>query len=377
MFRTVLVRALLGATLVVTIAGISTAQGEVPTPEGTAWALTLPSPASSAAPETPTSGAAVERPTLHVPLPPPKGRRPVLSTGRAPDATISRRGVRLELWVPRKAIRTGRWVPATLRVTNLSGRSIKHDGQAGCDGGSDRLRFDFAGLFDAGTEWSGKAARFKKLFLADSGLVSRTMWTVRPVRRNCVGSVGTEETLAAGRSFTVSDVARAVYPWAVQPLPGGKAEVSACYRFEFGRAGDEGPATGRPYDACVSAPVRIKGPDVGYPSPQALADAMLADPVFRTWVEDRKTHAMFHTDVDGPWRKPEHSSWAKHGYVGGPAPMETVHISSQAGGRNGDRVSDLVLDPWTAEVLGTSIVAGRLTQPEGAYPTPSPSPSGL
>ena len=326
--------------------------------------------AQSGSPD-PAAQATTKRPILHEPLLLPKGRKPILASDRAPDATVSRRGVRLDLWVPKKAIRTGRWVPATMRVTNLSGRPINHYGQVGCDTGNDQLSFDFGGLFDAGTAWDGKAARFKKLLLRQ--WVSSGMTTVQPVRTDCLGSVGIDETLESGRAFTVSKVAFARYPWASQPLPSGKAKVTACYRFEFGRASDDAPAPDRHYDECVSAPVRIKGPRVEYPSPQALTDAMLSDPTFRTWVEDRYPNAQFHTSIDGPWRKRGYTGWAKDGYVGGPAPEEPVHIRSQAGGKNGDWVRDLVIDAWTGEVLETTIVGGIAGAPEGDYPTHSPS----
>ena len=328
-------------------------------------------PATVEASTPPAAEATTERPALHEPLLLPKGRKPVLATGRAPDASVSRRGVRLDLWVPKKAIRTGEWVPATMRVTNLSGRPINHYGQVGCDTGNDQLAFDYGGLFEAGKAWSGKAARFKKLLLRQ--WVPSSMTTVRPVRTDCVGSVGIVETLEAGRAFTVSKVTFARYPWASQPLPGGTAKVTACYRFEFGRYSDDAPAADRAYDLCVGAPVRIKGPTVEYPSPQALTDAMLSDPTFRTWVEDRYPNAQFHTSIDGPWRKRGYQGWAKDGYVGGPAPEEVVRVSSQAGGKNGDRVSDLVIDAWTGEVLETTIVSGIAGAPEGDYPTPAPA----
>jgi hypothetical protein len=82
---------------------------------------------------------------------------------------------------------------------------------------------------------------------------------------------------------------------------------------------------------------------------------------------------MFHTSVDGPWRKLGYKVWAKDGYTGGPAPEELVGVSSQAGGKNGDHVTDLVIDAWTGEVLETTIVSGLREPPEGIYPTPSPT----
>jgi hypothetical protein len=362
-----LVSAIILAALVLVSSSPAGAQSGSPEPSETAQ------PATAEASTPPTADAATGRPILHEPLLLPKGRKPVLATDRAPDATVSRRGVRLDLWVPKKPIRTGKWVPATMRVTNLSGRPINHYGQVGCDTGNDRLLLDYGRLFDAGKTWSGRAARFKKLFLSSSGLVSTGMTTVQPTRTDCVGSVGINETLESGRAFTVSKVAFARYPWASQPLPSGKAKVTACYRFEFGRYSDDAPAADRHYDMCVSAPVRIKGPRVEYPSPQALTDAMLSDPTFRTWVEDRRPNAQFHTNVDGPWRKRGYKGWANDGYVGGPAPEELVRVSSQAGGKNGDWLRDLVIDAWTGEVLETTIVSGVLQPPEGDYPTPSPS----
>jgi hypothetical protein len=360
-----LVPATILAAFVLAMSSPAGAQSGPPEPTSTVR------PATVEASTPPAAEATTERPALHEPLLLPKGRKPVLATGRAPDATVSRRGVRLDLWVPKKAIRTGRWVPATMRVTNLSGRPINHYGQVGCDTGNDQLSFDFGGLFDAGKAWSGKAARFKQLLLRQ--WVPSAMTTVLPVRTDCVGSVGTNETLESGRAFTVSKVAFARYPWASQPLPSGKARVNACYRFEFGRYSDDAPAADRHYDLCVGAPVRIKGPTVEYPSPQALTDAMLSDPAFRTWVEDRYPNAQFHTSIDGPWRKRGYQGWAGDGYVGGPAPEDLVRVSSRAGGKNGDRVSDLVIDAWTGEVLETTIVGGIAGAPEGDYPAPSPS----
>jgi hypothetical protein len=243
-----------------------------------------------------------------------------------------------------------------MRITNLSGKPIVHGGQIGCGTGSARLYFDIATLFPDGEPQEGRAARFTEHFLRASGMRAAWMREVRTGRSDCVGSVGVDERLPSGRSVTVQPVVFARHPWGDQPLPGGKTNVSASYRYSSGS---------QDHDLRVSAPVRIKGQTIEYPSPQALADAMLAEPEFRDWVESRNERAAFHPNIEAPWNSGR--AWEQRGYVGGLAPPDTLSFDLQTGGRSGDYVRDLVIDPWTAVVRKLEIIR----YPADVAPEPS------
>ncbi|MFV2064074.1 MAG: hypothetical protein ACC726_11265 [Chloroflexota bacterium] len=54
------------------------------------------------------AGDAGGRPVLAAALPMPHGPIPPIDTSRPPDATIEKRGVRMETWVPTEPIPSGR-----------------------------------------------------------------------------------------------------------------------------------------------------------------------------------------------------------------------------------------------------------------------------
>lgn len=141
-----------------------------------------------------------------------------------------------------------------------------------------------------------------------------------------------------------------------------------------GRQGCRSADPGRYYDKCVSAPVRIKGRNVSFATPDDHVDAMLSEPAFKTWVESRYPHARFYTGMGGPVKnKPFFDRWDELGYNGGPAPMDTRKAYAMGGGPNDDWVKDLLIDVWTAEVFEMSIVSGTFDPPVGEYPSPVPS----
>ncbi|MFV2065282.1 MAG: hypothetical protein ACC726_17460 [Chloroflexota bacterium] len=139
------------------------------------------------------------------------------------------------------------------------------------------------------------------------------------------------------------------YAWRSQPLPSGRTSVIAPYSFSL--APD---LEGERINMKLRAPVRIEGEPVEYPSPQALADAALADPEVREWVDSRWKNAAFQLNVDGIF--PTDGTWADLDFEGGPAPLETIEIEAQAGGTVRSLLRSLRIDPWAATVEYVGLV---------------------
>lgn len=306
------------------------------------------------------------RPVLGPALAMPTGRIPRVDTERRPDATVEKRGVRMDTWVPSEPVASGEWLPAVVRVTNTSDRTILTDG--------DTKRWpyrlplstvlDLTGLFDAGHEQRGLARRFKDRFL-DSQTIARLIMEQQPRRGDEFPDYGIRPRLRPGESFDLPVVTVPRYVWRDQPLPSGMASIDTTSCFEWARGG----ARAR---TCLesSAPVRIAGTNVEYPGAAEIADAALEDPGFRAWVESRRPRAAFGINVRGifptdEWPHEDDPTFADLGYAGGPAPVEDITIWAGAmGPRSGSRT--VHVDPWLAAVIG----------PDAGDPAPTTSPDG-
>ena len=295
----------------------------------------------------PLAEVRAERPTLVAPLARPNGRRPrIAAKSRPADAVVERKRVRLELWVPQQPINTGDFIPATVRVTNLSGRPMGHASLVGCYSGPLQVQLDISEVFEPTKPRRRQVARFIDQFLTATRM-NRVWMAPNGPRILCPGDHGVWRNVPAGWSVTQQVAARAVYPWRDQPLPSGRATVSAMFRFFEGLGTD-----GRMTDLAVEAPVSIKGHAVGYPSPRELADALLAEPVLLDWVKTRWQNAAIYLNPDYP-----RSMWTGKSFNGGPAPADYVDFDLQAAGSTCGWFPDVRLDPWTAEVLALENVA--------------------
>jgi hypothetical protein len=256
------------------------------------------------------------------------------------------------MWLPRGTVRPGQWVGAHLRLTNTRDRAIT----AVCPPA--RTRALTHRLFDPGTRWWGRAAAFKRAILDKSWLGSIPFG----YERNgiaCPGSVGLEYTIRPGGTLEYDTFVLPRALVADQPLPAGRLPVRSELRFDVGleRRSDRSIA--------VEGTVRLAGPRWPWATPVEVADAALADPTFGAWIASRslpKWWGEAGTDrIRGDGRGRDRlgvGEWPDFGFTG-PAPDGTVILSLDAepAGPDGWALGRVLLDPWTATVLGVDIGA--------------------
>jgi len=212
------------------------------------------------------------RPVLAAALPMPDGPIPPIDTSRPPDATIEKRGVRMETWVPTEPIPSGAWLPAVVRVTNAGDTPIRHDGDT--KNWPYRLPtstvLDLTGLHDPGRAWDGNAERFKQRFLESQAIARLIMERQPSGDGDEFPDYGIQRRLRPGTSFELPVVVVPRYAWRDQPLPGGTASVDAtfCFRRPSAKAGRREPCLR------TSAPVTIAGEPVEYPGPARPRSSM-------------------------------------------------------------------------------------------------------
>ncbi|MFV2064073.1 MAG: hypothetical protein ACC726_11260 [Chloroflexota bacterium] len=257
-------------------------------------------------------------------------------------------------------------------MTNTGDSPIRHDGDT--KGWPYSLPtstvLDLTGVHDPGIAWDGNAGRFKQRFL-ESQTIARLIMEQQPSGDGGefpdyddeFPDYGIRRRLRPGASFQLPVVTVPRYVWRDQPLPGGTASVDAtfCFRRPSAKAGRR--------EACLrsSAPVTIEGEPVEYPGPAEIVDAALSDPEFRGWVGSRKPNAGFDINVAGIFPDDHEVTFWDLGYMGGPAPAETIWIRTTARGASPTSASiEIELDPWDV----TASDAADATPASDASPVP-------
>jgi hypothetical protein len=282
-----------------------------------------------------------------------------------PDATRTKHGVRVDLWLSSPAVAPGEWVQALVRTTNLRGEPV-YAWANGCQTSGTSVTVDLSSVVPPGETQTGNAAAFKQE--AIRGAVADWFEPWREIRRYYTLGTGVRRDFIECTPVTPSnrlgpgasrDEHFAWYPassfdeegvW-FQPLPPGAVKVSVSWPFISRGA----PATTdsrslyrmiRPIRA--TARLELTGDGPGTPSMPELVDSALADPEFRAWVDAH------------PHRDP----WPGVSVIGFPGPTyeHNLWLSDLA---SPPRTGILVLEqdrgvvdrgaaflaPWTGEVL--------------------------
>ena len=292
----------------------------------------------------------------------PKGR---------PDASTTRHGIRVDLWLSSPTAAPGEWVQAVVRTTNLRDTTAwSWSGE--CLTSGTRVAVDLAGIIPPGEPQTGNAAAFKEQALrwtTETGFAPRRSvgdWYASTDS----GYAFVECMVAPGPLRLKAGATRterfAWYPYDsfdgdfwLQPLPPGQVTVTASWPY---LSHGERPSmssrrayrTMKPVTATTELEVTGDGP--GTPSLPELIDVALAEPEFRAWVEldpGRKRWCDWCVSVTGwPGRTYERHLYLSH--LGDTRPNGVLTIELDQRKTRGI----ISLDPWTGEAIDVQFLGG-------------------
>jgi hypothetical protein len=293
-------------------------------------------------------------------VPVPKRFRP---DGR-PNATATRHGVRVDLWLSSSSVAPGEWVQALVRTTNLRDEPAwSWSGE--CRTSGTRLAIDLGAIIPPGDVQTGNAAAFKRQAMRWRSESAFTPWRYLEEDDASAGSgyAFVECTIPSGplklEAGASNDERFAWYPadsfdgevW-FQPLPPGPVTVTVSWPF-LGR-GDRpsmdsrrAHRTVRPIEATAGLAITGDGP--GTPSLPELVDIALSDPEFRAWVDaepSRERWCRWCVSVNG-WPGPTYENHLYLSGLGDTAPTGVLTLELDRQQTRGI----IVLEPWTGEVI--------------------------
>jgi hypothetical protein len=290
-----------------------------------------------------------------------------------PDATKTRHGVRVELWLSSASVAPGEWVQALVRTTNLRDTPV-WSWSGVCGDSATRLDVDLGDIIPPGEAQDGNAAVFKEQALRWQDVDAFTPWRYLDdlastgsgwMLVECMPMSGPLK-LNAGAS---KDERFAWYPahsfddevW-FQPLYPGPVEVTVSWPYLS--RGERPELSVRKAQRAVkpikvTAQLEIAGDGPGTPSLPELIDIALAEPEFRDWVDKKPSRTKFCRDcisvVGWPGPTYEDHSWLKDVPSAPPTGVLTVGLAQ--GGVFGTR-GIVSMDPWTGEVLDVRLRGG-------------------
>lgn len=315
-----------------------------------------------------------------LPMPPP-----FEPTG-PPDASTTRHGIRLDLWLSTSSAAPGEWVQAVVRTTNLEAvPAWSWPGE--CLTSGTWVSVDVSPVLPPGEEQTGNAAVLKRRAVsrsrglyggfgrwehlernASQGTTSReSRWTYvecpvgpRPLRLKPRATL--EERFAWYTASALDDA------W-FRPLPPGTVTITASWPFLSRVKPPQGRSWRAPRDVnaiTTATTLELTGDGPGTPSVPELIDIALEDPGFRAWVDEDPTRA----------------SWAGISLTGWPGPTyernllligledaPTTGVVTLELERGPSLRGVISLDPWTGEVLRTHCIGPTLARP-CTEPTP-------
>lgn len=333
------------------------------------------------------SAASFPWPTL---LPPGQVPKPMRFKPKGlPDATTTRHGIRVDLWLSSPTATPGEWIQGLVRTTNL--RDTPAWSWSGeCRTSGTRVGVDLAAINPSGVVQTGNAAAFKRQALRWTTETGFTPWRYLDDYSGSTGSgyafvecmiaPGTLK-LKAGASLTERF---AWYPadsldgevW-FQPLPPGPVTVTVSWPYlTHGRrpsiSSRQAFRAVKPIKARTELLVTGDGP--GTPSLSELVDIALADPVFRAWVElqpARERWCDWCVSATG-WPGPTYERHLYLSHLGDSAPtgVLTLELYQQ-------RTRGIVtIDPWTGAVIDVQFLGPGFEAPITPAPTGSPTVTG-
>ena len=376
----------------------------------TALALVLTIPASGREAETvapstspaPSADAAAPEPVLtddafpypHLPPPTEVPLPAALQPEGRPDASTTRHGVRVELWLSSPIAEPGEWMQAVVRTTNLR-RTPAWSTPGECGGSTTGVGIDARLDIPTGVEQEGNAAEFKRRAVRKGQVRGAGFDERKDVLRWVTGSVsnggiwgfveclGPLEPRRLGPRASVTE-RFAWYPassfdeddgvW-YQPLWPGTATVTASWRF-LGRGAKPRAAVWselwrntRRIQATMD--IEIAGDGPGTPSIAELVDAALAEPRFGAWVDGDPSRESW-TGVS--WGSASGPTYPHNLYAIGledAPPTGLVWLALDRVRVEPDRHHQLrgvaTLDPWTGEVLRVHCIGP--SSPQCSLPT--------
>ena len=374
---------LVGARAVVLRLGIALLLLAVSAPGALAQSPSpLPSPSPSPAVQ-PTSGPVLP-PSSEVPLPAalqPKGR---------PDASATRHGVRVELWLSSSRVTPGEWVQALVRTTNLRDTpAFSMSGECGRSGTSVSMRLD--PQVPAGQTFTGNAGAFKSQVLRDSLLTRDGFGRRKDLLRwssastvggqafgfvECTGPFSGPRRLGPGASVIERFAWYPVGsfeddPWLHPMWPGvGTVTVSWPYLDRAAPPSVSGRRMGRMVEPiAVTAAIEVTGEGPSARGLPELVDIALADPRFRAWVDEDPTRRSWRSASafaeSGPTYEPSLYLWN----LPDPPSTGVVFVGLERAIDGQSHRGIVTLDPWTGEVLQVECVG-----PSQFRPCPQPGP---
>ncbi|MFN8619850.1 MAG: hypothetical protein U0869_11310 [Chloroflexota bacterium] len=344
------------------LAARAAAPSSVPAPSAS------PAPTEPAAPVPSSSPAPSSSPFPGPTLPPRPSASAAFTPSGPPDATATRDGLVVRLWLSAKEAAPGELVEAVVRITNTGA-----DAAFGATGpclARPLLWSDLSAVVAPGDVQAGNAAAFKQL-LVDDASVTTAAWERDAARQLRPGAgvtvraladcgptgatydrVGPHRTLEQRWSWYPTDpLDRGDVPQ--RPLPPGQAPVTFTW-LDAGRGGrpEHRPSRRPDVPITVTADVTLTGDDPGLLSTLELADRALADPAFRAWVDEDPTRRSWdHADARW-WPASGDTTSAPLPDLPARAPHGAIEIWLARTVSSSGVVGSAWLDPWTGEVLG-------------------------
>ncbi len=330
-------------------------------PAGSPDASASPAPVASADP----SASPFPWPTLPPPSAPAEAFRP----SGPPDASVTRLGMTVELWLSTDRAAPGDLVEAVARITNNGSEPAY--GMTGPCLARPLMTSDLSSVIAPGVEQSGNAAEFKRA-LIDSASLTTAVWEEERSRQQPQGSGIVVQVLAdcgaMGRSFDRVGPGRTLeqrwswYPsdpldggeawW--RPLPPGVVPVTLTW-LHAGRGrqapSDRATRLARPVE--VTTDLQLTGDDPGLLSMLELADRALAVPEFQAWVDEVPTWTDWDDADLRAWPAGTDTADVALPDFASRAPDGAVQVSLARTPTGGPTVvASVWLDPWTGEALG-------------------------
>ncbi len=313
---------------------------------------------------------------------------PRLVPAGKPDASVTRHGVRLELWQSSPTVAPGEWVRFAVRTTNL-GRDSAWQMSGECLTSGTEMRADLRAVTPAGETWTGNAAAYKERVTRRSTTEwipgwrwLGELWATATAWAECTVMPGPLE-LGPGQSrvehfawYAGDRLSPESDRW-TPPYPGTVAvTVEWPYLSRGARPRITNLRRVRTDPIRLEVPLTITGDGPGTPSLDELVDIALADPAWHAWVEADPTRAGW-----SPYYV-KANLWAGPGYPesfvntfdhpNGILELELDQtrpdVTSMASGSMAS--GSILLDPWTGEVLEVKVPDLVLDATTSASPSP-------
>ena len=335
------------------------------------------SPSASPAPSADASPAASITPSATTfPWPTVPSSREVPAPARfepkgRPDASTTRHGIRVDLWLSSPTAAPGEWVQAVVRTTNLRDTTAwSWSGE--CLSSGTRVRVDLSAIIPPGETTTGNAAAFKKQALrwtTETGFAPRRSVSDWYASTDS-GHAFVECMVAPGPLRLKGGASRterfAWYPYDsfdgevwLQPLSPGPVTVTASWPY-LSRGQRPSMSSRRAYRTMkpvkATTELEVTGDGPGTPSLPELIDLALADPEFRAWVElepGRERWCDWCVSVTG-WPGPTYERHLYLSQLGDTRPNGVLTIELDQRKSRGI----ISLDPWTGEVIDVQFLGG-------------------